>query len=92
MAKKKNTIQEVDMVNSPPHYLEGGIEVVEILKAKLSSEEFIGCCKAQILQYIFRAPHKGQELQDYKKAVWWGQELVSFVEAQEKLEIDCCDP
>jgi len=50
------------------HYMAGGLEVIDILKAKLTKEEFRGFCRANALKYIFRAPHKGFEVDDLYKA------------------------
>ena len=69
-----------DLVNNPPHYKQGGLEVIEILRKKLSKEEFQGACKAQIIQYLLRAPHKGTEVMDYQKAAWWAAELAKYAE------------
>jgi hypothetical protein len=35
----------VDMVNRPPHYLVGGIEAIDVIKSRLTKEEYIGYLK-----------------------------------------------
>jgi len=57
-----------DMVNQPNHYLVGGIEVLDYIRAKLTPEEFKGYLKGNILKYISRASYKGQEFTDMEKA------------------------
>lgn len=54
-----------DPVNHPKHYTWlNGIEVIDIT----SQLDFvIGNC----VKYLLRAPHKGKELEDLKKARWY---------------------
>ena len=65
-----------DQVNSPDHYKSGGIEAIDYIKAKLSKEEFLGYLRGNIIKYTSRAPLKGSELQDYKKAEWYLKKLI----------------
>jgi len=51
-----------------PHYSAGGLEVIAILKAKLSPEEFRGFLVGNTLKYIFRHEHKGKPKDDLLKA------------------------
>ena len=66
---------ENDPVNRPDHYLQGGLEVIDILWAKLSPEEFRGYLKGNILKYTMRAEHKSDAPQDYAKAAWYANRL-----------------
>lgn len=51
-----------DPVQSPSHYaLPGGIQVIDLIRG----ESFL---RGNLIKYVFRAPHKGNELQDMKKA------------------------
>lgn len=51
-----------DPVQSPSHYdLPGGIQVIDLIRG----ESFL---RGNALKYIFRAPHKGNELEDMKKS------------------------
>lgn len=68
---------------SPAHYKTGGIEVVDIWRAKLTKEEFKGACKANILKYVLRADNKGG-VEDYKKAQVYLQWLVEAEEGEKK--------
>ena len=64
----KNT----DEVNNPDHYkLDGlNIEVVDVIRAVLTDEEFKGWCKGNALKYLMRAgkKDKSKEKQDFAKA------------------------
>ena len=52
-----------DPVNSPSHYMKAAITIEPIeLTARLDS------CLGQALQYVFRAPYKGNEREDLEKA------------------------
>lgn len=71
-----------EAVNHPSHY--GGednpYETIKVLKARLTREEFIGAMKFQAYKYNDRALHKGNELEDYKKAQFYQNYLVAYLE------------
>lgn len=71
-----------DNIN-PSHYKKGKIEVIDIMKDQLSSEQFKGFCKGLILKYICRADHKNG-LEDYKKAQWYLNCLINTIGEEEK--------
>lgn len=78
--EKPAVLQAADMVKQPPHYKQGGMEVIKILRAKLSPEEFEGFCKGNILKYVMRSKHKNG-VEDLKKAQVY---LKWLIEAEEK--------
>lgn len=51
------------------HYMEGGLEVIDILKAKLTPEQYKGFLRGNALKYLFRYDHKGTPFQDLEKAL-----------------------
>lgn len=61
---------EADMVNHPPHYVNGDIECIDAIKSALTEEEFRGFVKGSALAYIWREKHKGGN-QDIHKAMWY---------------------
>lgn len=63
---------------SPDHYKQGGLEIIDVMRKKMSKEEFRGFCKGNVLKYITRAEYKNG-LEDYKKAL---QYLTWLVEAE----------
>ena len=71
-----------DMVNQPPHYTHGGIETIDYMEAKSTPEEFSGHLRLTAIKYLSRAGLKESTLMDLKKAQWYVNELVSFVEKQ----------
>ena len=66
-----------DEVHHPSHYVNGGIEVIDILKAKMSREEFEGYLKGNIFKYLFRHRLKNGNV-DLQKAQWYINYLVDF--------------
>ena len=65
----------VDLVNRPPHYLVGGIEAIQIIKSRLTKEEYQGYLKGNHLKYILRYPFKDNPEQDLQKAEWYINKL-----------------
>jgi len=55
-----------DMVNHPPHYKAGGIETIDFIEAKT-----LGYHLGNVVKYVSRADHKGNKLEDLKKAQWY---------------------
>jgi len=49
-----------DPVNHPEHYSQGEIECIDAIRAALTAEEFRGFCKGNVLKYVWRERHKGQ--------------------------------
>lgn len=75
------TIQEEDMVNHPNHYmldLDSGVsvEVLEIIKASLSKEEFRGYLIGNNIKYLLRHSRKNGT-EDLKKMCFYSKELDS---------------
>ena len=60
-----------DMVNSPPHYTDGGIEAIDYIAAKLGPDGFKAYCVGNALKYISRAGKKGSAKEDLSKAIWY---------------------
>jgi hypothetical protein len=60
------------MVNSPSHYTTGGIEVYDFIAAKGLSYEL-----GNVVKYVSRAGHKGNKLEDLKKAQWYLSAAIS---------------
>jgi len=74
---KKALEMKADMVNHPAHYKVGGIEAIDYIQAKLSKEEFAGYCRGNALKYLSRAGHKDDAAQEYRKAIWYIERLIS---------------
>ena len=55
-----------DPVNHPKHYTAGGIETIDFIEAKK-----LGYNLGNVVKYITRAGHKGNHLEDSRKAQWY---------------------
>jgi hypothetical protein len=55
-----------DNVNHPPHYLAhpSGIECIEVT-------EHMSFCVGNAVKYLWRADHKGNDIEDLRKAAWY---------------------
>lgn len=71
-----------DSVNHLSHYNQGSIETIDYMKSCLTSDEFRGGCKMNVLKYISRERHKN-ELEDLKKARWYLDCLINYLEKQQ---------
>jgi len=67
-----------ESVNHPDHYNRSGIETITIIEMLLTEEEYRGFLKGNILKYRERAPYKGNAEEDYKKAKWYFDELMTI--------------
>lgn len=58
-----------DNVNSPNHYKLAGldVEVIDVIRASMSPEEFKGYCKGNVIKYVTRE-NKKNGMEDLRKA------------------------
>ena len=83
-AVAKAVLEPKEMVNHPAHY--GGdtpYEVIKVLEAWLTPEEYEGFLKGNIIKYNARARHKGGG-EDYRKAQFYTNKLVDFYEKKDQ--------
>jgi transposase len=73
-AAAQTALAEEDMVNHPPHYKSGGIETIDFIEAKELNYRL-----GNVIKYITRADHKGDRLEDLKKAMWYLQREIDKV-------------
>jgi len=57
---------KVDPINNPAHYVVGGIETIDFIEAKK-----LGYNLGNVVKYLTRADHKGNKLEDLRKAQWY---------------------
>lgn len=76
----KNTeeTQKKDIINHPEHYTKGGIEVREFIDSW-----HLDFNSGNVIKYVVRAPYKGTELQDLKKAQNYLNHLIELKEKEE---------
>lgn len=64
---KISSIEETkDNVNSPAHYVTGGIETIDYIEAKSLNYNL-----GNVVKYVSRSDFKGKKLEDLKKAQWY---------------------
>lgn len=75
-----NKESNVDMVNHPSHYTQGGIECIDALKAATVSKTGIeAVCTANAIKYLWRYEEKNG-IEDVKKARWYIDRLIKEIE------------
>lgn len=76
-------VNEADNVNHPPHYTQGGVEVIDII-AQITrgyTDGFHAYCVGNALKYLARAPYKHVEIDDdIRKAA----KYIEFITDEEK--------
>ena len=70
----------VDMVNSPPHYNQTGIECIHAISAA-TGDGFKYYLQGNIMKYLWRFDYKDKPLEDLKKAQWYLDKLIEEVMA-----------
>jgi hypothetical protein len=70
---KTSLVEEAkDNVNSPTHYLAGGIETIDYIEAKSLNYNL-----GNVVKYVSRSDYKGRKLEDLKKAQWYLSREIS---------------
>lgn len=76
-----------DDVNNPKHYdLFPNQQVIDVIQASLTEEEFAGYCKGNALKYRLRAGDKGDALKCIAKANWYQNKLREVKETNAETE------
>jgi hypothetical protein len=68
-----------DEVNKPPHYTYGKIEVIDAIE-----DWKLGFHEGNVVKYVARAKHKGNEIKDLKKAKWYLERAIERIENNKK--------
>lgn len=69
--------QNNDPVNKPVHYTSSSsIECIDAIKASLSTEQFEGWLRGNVIKYLWRYPHKNK-LEDLRKAQFYLNRLIT---------------
>ena len=65
----------MDNVNQPLHYNTGDIECIQAIQASMTTRQFQGYLKGNVLKYIWRYEYKNQK-EDLLKAQWYLNRLL----------------
>jgi len=79
----KEAYSNVDMVNSPPHYNQTGIECIHAISAA-TGDGFKHYLQGNILKYLWRFDYKEKPVEDLEKAKWYLDKLIEEVMADGK--------
>ena len=73
----RESIENIDMVNSPPHYSwlkeKCGLEVIDITR-------HLDFDLGNAIKYILRAGRKKDAVEDLKKAIWYLNDKIKLLE------------
>lgn len=69
---------KVDMVNHPPHYTRGNIEVIDFIEDQ-QFDFHIGTA----IRYLCRAGYKWNAEEDLEKAIWYINRKIQKMKEQE---------
>lgn len=69
-----------DVINPPSHYTRGRIEVIDFIE-----DQQLPYHLGNVIKYIARAGHKGDKLEDLKKARWYLDRYINEVMQHERL-------
>ena len=79
---KWESVLDVDMVDSPPHYNSSSIECIDAMAA-MSQGSYVdpheSYCWQNAFKYIWRWPHKNG-VEDLNKAQWYIDRLIKELE------------
>lgn len=82
--KLADEIMNTDNVNHPAHYTFGEIEVIDYIKDKLTTEQYIGYCLGNTIKYVSRYRLKNG-VEDLEKAqVYLGWAVEAMVNEEQK--------
>ena len=70
--------KQEDVINHPSHYTRGKIEVIDFIE-----DQQLPYHLGNVIKYIARAGHKGDKLEDLKKARWYLDRYIKEVIANE---------
>jgi len=75
-----------DIINHPTHYTKGGIEAIDVIKAKATPLEFQGYLIGTIRAYALRLGLKGNTIDDADKIIWYCNKLKQNLTRGDKHE------
>ena len=71
-----------DVVNSPNHYTQGRVEVIDVIEdAVAGADAFEAVCQANVLKYMLRYRHKNG-IEDLRKSQWYLGRLIEHLDAK----------
>lgn len=75
-------VKKEDPVNHPEHYETNGIECFDAIEASQGDSAAVNFAVCNAFKYIWRNRHKGAQIQDLKKAVWYLNKAIDILEGE----------
>jgi len=72
-------IYNMSAVNNPSHYNNGYIECIDAIEASMTSSEFQGFLKGNIMKYLWRYKSKEKQKEDLEKSSWYMTRLQNSI-------------
>lgn len=70
-------MDNVDMVNTPPHYTNGSIECIDAMEAAYGTEAVIAFCMCNAFKYQWRFQYKNGN-EDILKCQWYQNKMMEL--------------
>lgn len=79
--KNSKNMSEIEGVNHPSHYNQGGIEAIDAMESAYGIDDVIAFCKCNAFKYQWRAGHKDDESieKDLAKAQWYQNKMLELL-------------
>ena len=69
--------EPVERIDHPPHYTFGAIEVIDAIE-----DWRLGFHLGNVVKYVARSAHKGDQLADLRKASWYLEREIARLERE----------
>lgn len=69
--------EPAERIDHPPHYTFGAIEVIDAIE-----DWRLGFHLGNVLKYVARSAHKGDQLADLRKARWYLEREIARLERE----------
>lgn len=79
---KQPKSKTTEQITHPGHYNQNPLECIDAIEGSMSTDEFAGFLKGNVLKYLWRYKHKGSPIEDLKKAEWYLAKLREVITHQ----------
>ena len=68
------------LINHPAHYTSMSVEAIDLMQEAEGVEAVKDYCICNVWKYLCRHKHKGNDVQDMKKLVWYANKYIELCE------------
>ena len=65
------------------HYTRTALQPWDVMEDWMTSEQFKGFLRGNVIKYVYRAGSKGIEVEDFKKAQHYLQKLINVIDGNQ---------